>query len=49
MQAYDSIMCGYFCIEFINYMPKGKKFLDYTNSFSPNDFKNNDRVIKGIF
>ena len=49
MQAYDSIMCGYFCIEFINYMPKGKKFLDYTNLFSPNDFKNNDRVIKGIF
>ena len=20
IQAYDSIMCGYFCIEFINYM-----------------------------
>ena len=20
LQAYDSIMCGYFCIEFINYM-----------------------------
>ena len=25
IQAYDSIMCGYFCIEFINYMLKGKK------------------------
>ena len=24
LQAYDSIMCGYFCIEFINYMVKGK-------------------------
>ena len=24
IQAYDSIMCGYFCIEFINYMLKGK-------------------------
>ena len=24
IQAYDSIMCGYFCIEFINYMFKGK-------------------------
>ena len=24
MQSYDSIMCGYFCIEFINYMLKGK-------------------------
>ena len=23
IQAYDSIMCGYYCIEFINYMLKG--------------------------
>ena len=49
IQAYDSIMCGYFCIEFINYMPKGKTLLDYTNLFSPNDFKKNARVIKRIF
>ena len=49
IHAYDSIMCGYFCIEFINYMLKGKKLLDYTNLFSPNDFKNNDQVIKRIF
>ena len=49
IQAYDSIMCEYFCIEFINYMLKGKTLLDYTNLFSPNDFKNNDQVIKRIF
>ena len=49
IQAYDSIMCGYFCIEFINYMLKGKILLDYTNLFSPNDFKKNDQVIKRIF
>ena len=49
IQAYDSIMCGYFCIEFINYMLKGKTLLDYTNLFSPNGFKKNDRVIKRIF
>ena len=48
-QAYDSIMCGYFCIEFINYMLKGKTLLDYTNLYSPSDFKKNDRVIKKIF
>ena len=46
IQAYDSIMCGYFCIEFINYRLKGKTLLDYTNLFSPNDFKKNNRVIK---
>ena len=49
IQAYCSIMCGYFCIEFINYMLKGKTLLDCTNLFSPNDFKKNDRVIKRIF
>ena len=49
IQAYDSIMCGYFCIEYINYMLKGKTLLDYTNLFSPNDFKKSDQVIKRIF
>ena len=49
IQAYDSVMCGYFCIEFINYMLKCKTLLDYTYLFSCNDFKMNDRVIKGIF
>ena len=36
-QAYDSIMCGYFCIGFINFMLKGKSLLEYTNLFSPNE------------
>ena len=49
IQAYDSIMCGYFCIEFINYVLKGKTLLNYTNLFSPNDFKKNDKIIKKIF
>ena len=42
IQAYDSIICRYFCIEFFNYMFKGKTLLDYTKLFSPNDFKKND-------
>ena len=42
-------MCGYYCIEFINYMLKGKALLDNTNLFSPNDLKRNDQVIKRIF
>ena len=49
LQACDSIMCGYYCIEFINYMLKRKTLLDYTNLFSPDDFKKNDQVIKRIF
>ena len=38
IQAYDSIMCGYFCIAFIDFMFKGKTLIEYTNLFSPNDF-----------
>ena len=45
VQNYDSIMCGYFCIGFINYMFKGKILTDFTNLFSPNNFKKNDDII----
>ena len=42
IQAYGSIMCGYFCIGIINFMPEGKSLPEYTNLFSPYDFKKND-------
>ena len=45
IQIYDSIMCGYFCIGFIDFMLKGKSLLDYTNLFSPNDYEKNDKII----
>ena len=32
-------MCGYFGIVFIDFMLAGKKLIDYTNLFSPHDFK----------
>ena len=38
IQAYDSIMCGYFCIGFINFMFNGNSLTDYTSLFSPNNF-----------
>ena len=49
MQAYDSIMCGYFCIGFIDFMLAGKKLTDYNNFFSPYDFNQNDNIIKSYF
>ena len=30
----NSIMCGYFCILFIEYMLEGQTLTDYTNLFS---------------
>ena len=44
IQAYDSIMCGYFCIGFIDFMLAGKTLTDFTNLFSPNNFKRNDDI-----
>ena len=38
IQAYDSIMCGYFCIGFIDFMLAGKTLTDFTNLFSPNKY-----------
>ena len=49
IQAYDSVMCGYFCIGFIDFMFKGKTLTEYTNLFSPNDFKKNDNIILSYF
>ena len=39
IQAYDSVMCGYFCIGFIDFTLVGKTLTDFTNLFSPNNFK----------
>ena len=49
IQACDSVMCEYFCIGFIDYMFKGKSLTDFTNLFSPNDFKKNDDIILNYF
>ena len=49
IQEFDSIMCGYFCIGFIDFMLKGKILLEYTNMFTPEDYENNDKIILKYF
>ena len=49
IQAYDSIMCGYFCNGFINFMFNGKSLTDYTNLFSLNDNNKDDDIILEYF
>ena len=44
IQAYDSMMCGYFCIWFTDFIIKNKSLLDFTNLFSPNDYEKNDNI-----
>ena len=38
-QANNSVMCGYFCIGFFDFMLAGKKLTKFTSLFSPYDFK----------
>ena len=49
IQAYDSIMCVYFCIAFIDFMLATKTLTDFTNIFAPNNFKKNDYIIWKYF
>ena len=44
MQAYDSVMCGYFCIEMIDFMLKSKSLTNFTNLFALK-FKDNNKII----
>ena len=49
IQAYDSIMRGYFCIGLVNFMLAGKTLTDFTTLFSPYDFNENDNIILSYF
>ena len=42
-------MCGDFCIGFIDCMLKDKSLTDFTNLFSPSDFKENDYTVLNYF
>ena len=45
IQAYDSTICGYFYFGFTNFMLAGQTLTEFTNPFSPNNFKKNDDMI----
>ena len=44
--AHKSIMRGYLCTGFINFMLEGKSLLDYTNLISPNEYEKKDKIRK---
>ena len=49
IQVYDAVMCGYFCIGFIDFMLDGKSLTDVTNLISANSLKKNDDIILNYF
>ena len=40
----NSVMCGYFCIRYIDFMLKGKSLLEYTNLFSANQYQTSQKM-----
>ena len=42
-------MRGYFCIESIDFKLKNNNLTNFTNLFSPNNFKGNDDIILNYF
>ena len=49
IQEYDSVMCGYICIQFIDFILNGESLTDFTNLFSPNNSKINDNIVLSYF
>ena len=49
VQANNSVMYGYFCIGFIDFMLAGKKLTDFTSMLSSHDFKKYDDIILSYF
>ena len=49
IQAYESIMFGFFCILGTDCMLNSKTLNDFTILFSPSDFKKNDKIILNYY
>ena len=45
IQAYNSIMCEYFCIGFINFKLTGNTLTEFTNLFSANKKNDNFKLF----
>ena len=49
VQANNTIICGYFCIGFIDFMLAGKKLTNFTSMFSSYEFLKNDSITLSYF
>ena len=49
VKSNNSIMCGYFCIGFIDFMLAGNQLTDFTSLFSPYNFEKSGSIILSYF
>ena len=45
IQDFDSKLCGYFCIDFLENVYDFESYVDWLLNYSPNDFKKNDDIV----
>ena len=45
VEAFDSVLVGFFCIAFTDFMLKDKSLFEYINFFSPNDYEKIDKIV----
>ena len=48
-QVYDSLICGYFYLGFIVFALNNKRLTNFTDLFSPNNFKKDHKMILDKF
>ena len=49
IRGYNLIMCGYFCIRFMDFMLADESILGHKSLFSPNEYENNDKTVLKYF
>lgn len=42
IQDFNSIMCGYYCIDFLN---NGREYSNWLLQYNPNNYKLNDKIV----
>ena len=45
IQDFDSELCGYFCIDFLNSVSDFHSYIDWLLNYKPNDFKKNNEIV----
>ena len=45
VEAFNSVLVGFFCIAFTDFMLKDKSLFEYINFFSPNDYEKIDKIV----
>jgi hypothetical protein len=49
LQANNSSLCGYFCVDCLHYLRHGGDFQDFIGLFNPTNLQHNDQIVKDYY